>query len=65
MPEGSLSGLVVVVSVAFLVPLLLGLVPGLRLPSAVPEIVAGIVVGPSVLGWVEVDLPLQVLSVRA
>ena len=62
MPEVSLSGLVVVVTVAFLVPLLLGLVPGLRLPSVVLEIVAGIVLGPSVLGWVELDLPLEVLS---
>jgi Kef-type K+ transport system membrane component KefB len=26
------------------------------------EIVAGIVVGPSVLGWVEVDLPVQILA---
>jgi Kef-type K+ transport system membrane component KefB len=63
MPEVSLSGLVVVVAVAFLGPLLLGLVPALRLPSVVLEIVAGIVLGPSVLGWVEVDLVLQVLSV--
>jgi hypothetical protein len=37
-------------------------VPSLRLPSAVLEIVAGIVLGPSVLGWVRVDVPLQVLS---
>jgi Kef-type K+ transport system membrane component KefB len=63
MPEVSLSGLVVVVAVAFFVPLLLGLMPGLRLPSVVLEIVAGIVLGPSVLGWVELDLVLQVLSV--
>jgi Kef-type K+ transport system membrane component KefB len=62
MPEVSLSGLVVVLAVAFLVPLLLGLVPALRLPSVVVEIVAGIVLGPSMLGWVEVDLVLQVLS---
>ncbi|HEV3398221.1 MAG TPA: cation:proton antiporter, partial [Actinomycetes bacterium] len=49
-------------AVAFAVPLLLGLLPGLRLPSVVLEIVAGIVLGPSVLGWVQVDLPVQVLS---
>jgi Kef-type K+ transport system membrane component KefB len=63
MPELSLSNLVAVVAVAFAVPLLLGLVPWLRLPSAVGELVAGIVLGPSLLGWVEVDLPLQVLAV--
>jgi Kef-type K+ transport system membrane component KefB len=61
-PELSLGGVVVVAAVAFAVPLLLGLAPRLRLPSVVLEIVAGIVLGPSVLGWVEVDLPLQVLS---
>jgi Kef-type K+ transport system membrane component KefB len=63
MPELSLAGVVVVAAVAFAVPLLLGLAPGLRLPSVVLEIVVGIVLGPSVLGWVRVDLPLQVLSV--
>jgi Kef-type K+ transport system membrane component KefB len=62
MPELSLAGVVVVAAVAFTVPLLLGLFPGLRLPSVVLEIVVGIVLGPSVLDWVHVDLPLQVLS---
>jgi Kef-type K+ transport system membrane component KefB len=42
--------------------MLLGLAPGLRLPAVVLEIVAGIVVGPSVLEWVEVDEPLEVMS---
>jgi hypothetical protein len=45
----SLSGFALVV-VAFAIPLMLGAVPSLRLPSAVLEIVAGIVLGPSVLG---------------
>jgi len=62
MPEVSLSGFALVAVVAFAIPLLLGAVPSLRLPSAVLEIVAGIVLGPSVLGWVRVDVPLQVLS---
>ena len=62
MPELSLAGVVVVAAVAFVVPLLLGLFPRLRLPSVVGEIVVGIVLGPSVLGWVRVDLPLEVLS---
>jgi Kef-type K+ transport system membrane component KefB len=31
----------------------------MRIPAVVLEIVAGIVVGPSVLGWVEVDLPVS------
>jgi Kef-type K+ transport system membrane component KefB len=63
MPEVSLAGLVVVVAVAFLAPLLLGLAPGPHQPSLVLELVAGIVLGPSVLGWVDVDLVLHVLSV--
>jgi len=60
--EIDFSNLVIIVAVAFAMPLLLGLAPGLRLPSVVLEIVAGIVIGPSVLGWVEVDEPVRVLS---
>src|SRR3954452_4748312 len=56
------GGLLLVVAVAFAAPFLLGLAPRLRLPSVVVEIVAGIVIGPSVLGWVHVDEPLAVLS---
>ena len=51
----SFTNLLIVMAVAFTAPLLLGLFPRLLLPSVVLEIVAGIVVGPSVLGWVEVD----------
>jgi Kef-type K+ transport system membrane component KefB len=56
------GGLLLVVAVAFAAPFLLGLAPRLRLPSVVVEIVAGIVIGPSVLGWVEIDDPIAVLS---
>ena len=56
------SGLFIVVAVAFLAPFLLGFFPRLRLPSVVVEIVAGIVIGPSVFGWVEVDQTIEVLS---
>jgi len=62
MPEVSCTGLLMVAVVAFLAPLLLGLSPVLRLPSVVLGIVAGIIIGPSVLGWVKVDLPLSLLS---
>ena len=44
------NGLVIVLAVAAAVPLLLGLVPRLLLPGALVEIVAGILLGPSVLG---------------
>jgi Kef-type K+ transport system membrane component KefB len=62
MSEISLTGVLIVAAVAFAVPLGLGLLPSIRLPSVVLEIVAGIVIGPSVFGLVEVDLPLQVLA---
>ncbi|HLL57053.1 MAG TPA: cation:proton antiporter, partial [Rubrobacteraceae bacterium] len=62
MAEISLTGVLAVAAVAFLMPLVLGLAPSLRLPSVVLEIVSGIVIGPAVLGFVEVDVPLQVLA---
>src|SRR3954447_1955354 len=43
-------------------PLAIGFAPRLRIPAVVLEIVAGVIVGPSVLGWVHVDLPVQVLA---
>jgi Kef-type K+ transport system membrane component KefB len=58
----SLDGLLIVVAAAFAAPFLLGLAPGLRIPAVVFEIVAGIVLGPSVLGWVEVDQTIEVLA---
>jgi Kef-type K+ transport system membrane component KefB len=56
------TNLLIVVAAAFAVPLLLAMVPSLRLPAVVLEIVVGIVVGPSGLGWVEIDEPIAVLS---
>jgi Kef-type K+ transport system membrane component KefB len=58
----SLDNLLIVVAVAFAAPFLLGLAPGVRIPAVVVEIVAGIVVGPSVLGWVEIDGTLEVMA---
>jgi Kef-type K+ transport system membrane component KefB len=57
------TNLLIVVAVGFAAPLLLGFAPRLRLPSVVLEIVAGIVVGPAVLGWVHVDPPVAVLAI--
>jgi Kef-type K+ transport system membrane component KefB len=62
MPDVSFENLLIVAVVAAAVPLALGWAPGLRIPAVVLEIVAGVVLGPSVLGWVEVDLPVQVLA---
>lgn len=58
----SFDGALVIVAVAFAAPFLLGLFPRVRLPSVVLEIVAGIVIGPSVLGLVEVDQTIEVLA---
>jgi Kef-type K+ transport system membrane component KefB len=62
MAELHFTNLLVVVAAAFAVPLLLGLAPKVRLPAVVLEIVVGIVIGPSGLGWVEIDEPIAVLS---
>jgi Kef-type K+ transport system membrane component KefB len=57
------DGLLIVVAVAFAAPLVLGLFPNVKLPSVVLEILAGIVIGPSVLGIVELDESISVISV--
>jgi Kef-type K+ transport system membrane component KefB len=62
MPEISFDNLLIVSAVAFGVPLVLGLAPQLRLPAIVLEIVVGIVIGPSGLGWVEIDAAVQLMA---
>jgi Kef-type K+ transport system membrane component KefB len=62
MPDIHFTNLLVVVAVAFAAPLVLGFFPRLRLPAIVLEIVLGIAIGPSGLGWVEVDLPVDILA---
>lgn len=62
MPDVEFTNLLVVTIIALLAPLTLGLAPALRFPAVVLEIVAGVVVGPQVLGWVEVDLPVSVVA---
>src|SRR6266540_1833202 len=57
------DNLLIVVAVAFVAPLVLGFFPSVKLPSVVLEILAGIVIGPSVLGIVEVDQSVSVISV--
>ena len=62
MEELAFTNLLWVVGAAFLAPLALGLVPRLRLPAVVLEIVLGIVLGPHVLGVVELDAPVEVMA---
>jgi Kef-type K+ transport system membrane component KefB len=60
--ELSFANLLIIVAAGFAAPLALGLVPRLAVPSVVLEIVIGIVIGPAVLGWVEIDEPVEVLA---
>jgi Kef-type K+ transport system membrane component KefB len=58
----SFNSLLIVGVVAVAVPLLLGLVPAVKVPPVVLEILAGILVGPEVLGWVHLDVAVRVVS---
>ena len=62
MPDVEFTNLLAIAAVALLAPLVLGLAPALRFPAVVLEIVAGIVLGPQVLGWVEVDAPVSIVA---
>ena len=62
MPDVSFGNLLVVAAVAVLAPLVIGFFSRLRIPAVVLEIIGGIIIGPSVLGWVHVDLPVQILA---
>ena len=62
MGDISFNGLLIVSLIAVGAPILVATVRWLRFPAVVLEIVAGIVVGPSGLGWVRVDRPIEVLS---
>src|SRR5262249_32741818 len=42
--------------------LALGVLAGVRVPAIVLEMLLGIILGPSVLGWVTPDLPVSILS---
>ncbi len=62
MSEVHFTNLLIVVAIALVAPLALGFFPRFRLPAIVLEIVLGIVVGPSGLGWVTPDLPVTILA---
>jgi Kef-type K+ transport system membrane component KefB len=58
----TLVNLLGVATIAFVVPFILGFFPRIRIPAVALELVAGIIVGPAVLGWIE---PGPVVSVMA
>jgi Kef-type K+ transport system membrane component KefB len=62
MPVISFSAVLIIALVAVAVPVALALVPRLPVPGAVLEVLAGILIGPALLGWVHVNAPIQVLS---
>jgi Kef-type K+ transport system membrane component KefB len=62
MPVISFSAVLIIALVAVAVPVALALVPRLPVPGAVLEVLAGILIGPALLGWVHVNVPVQVLS---
>jgi Kef-type K+ transport system membrane component KefB len=57
------DSLAVVSVAAFVAPLAIDRVRRFRIPVAVVEIMLGVVIGPDVLGWAEIDEPVRVLSV--
>ena len=62
MPAVHFTNLLIVVAIGLFAPLALGFFPRFRLPAIVLEIVLGIVIGPSGLGWVTPDLPVSILA---
>jgi Kef-type K+ transport system membrane component KefB len=59
--ELSFTSVAIVGAAAFVAPLAVALTR-LPVPAVAFEIVAGIVIGPSVLGWVQADAPVDVLA---
>ena len=58
----SFNSVLIIAGISVAVPVVLGLLPRLPVPGAVLEVLAGIVVGPSVLNWARIDAPVEVLS---
>jgi len=56
------TNLLIVVAAGLLAPLALGFFPRVRLPAIVLEILLGIVIGPSGLGWAKPDAPVSILA---
>jgi Kef-type K+ transport system membrane component KefB len=58
----SFGNLAIVAVIAVAAPLLVTLVPAVRVPPLALEISAGYVLGPNGLGWIELDTSVRVLS---
>ncbi len=62
MPEIDLINLLGVLAIAVAAPLALGFVPRLKVPAVVLEILLGVVLGPSLLGWLDPDLAVRTVA---
>ena len=62
MPEIDLVNLLGVLAIAVAAPFALGFVPRLSVPAVVLEILLGVVLGPSALGWLEPDLAVRTVA---
>jgi Kef-type K+ transport system membrane component KefB len=62
MSDITFDSLAVVAVTAFAAPLVVDRIRAVRVPIAVIEILLGVLIGPDVLGWAEVDEPVQVLA---
>ncbi len=58
----TLNNLLLVAAIAFAIPFVLGLFPRVRVAAAVVELIGGVVFGPSVLGWISLDAPVQIMA---
>ncbi len=61
-PSISFTSILTVAAIAVLAPVLVNLQPRLRLPAVAAEILFGVIVGPSGLGWLDLDVPIIILS---
>lgn len=62
MPDIDLVNLLGVLAIALVAPLALGFVPRLKVPAVVLEILLGVLLGPSMLGWLEADVAVRTVA---
>jgi Kef-type K+ transport system membrane component KefB len=62
MSTARFNGLLIISVIAVMAPVLAASLRRVKLPSVVVEIAAGVIVGPSVLGWVKIDQPVNVVA---
>lgn len=60
--DSGYSSVLAVIAVAVAAPVIASLAPRLRIPAVACEIVVGILVGPSVLDWVQMDEALTLIA---